>query len=232
MLLGSEGIVLTTVKYGDNSYISKVFSEEKGIVSLISNRSKSKKNKSHLFHQPLILVDFVCYYKNTTQVHRIKEIGYASNFHGENTNVVKNSIRFFIAEFLSKVIKEEEQNPVLYSYIKRKLIELFNNEDINASFPIVFLSELTSSLGIEPNLSNGNNYFDMLNGEFVNLCPNNKNYLMGEESKILFNIISGNTNYRKTERKNALNNLLKYYSCQLDLDINLKSQEVLEAVFL
>jgi DNA repair protein RecO (recombination protein O) len=231
MLLSSEGIVLTTVKYGESSYISKVFSEKKGIVSLISNRSKSRKNKSHLFHQPFILVDFVCYFKNTTQVHRIKEISYSSSFQCENTDVIKNSIRFFIAEFLSKVIKEEEQNYFLYNYIKEQLLDLYKSPNVNPNFPVIFLSELMKPLGVEPNLTNGSKYFDFLNGEFLNERPKNKNYIMGEESQVLYNIISNNAEFKKTDRKTALNNLLKYYSCQLDLDIKMKSQEVLEAVF-
>ena len=120
MLLQSKGIVLQSFKYGENSLISRVLSEEKGLISLLSNKTKSKKNKQGNFFQPLSAIEFVCYLSSKSNIHRVKELTYNNSIASSPENVSTNAIRFFLAEVLSKVIKEEEQNFSLYQYVAEK----------------------------------------------------------------------------------------------------------------
>lgn len=229
MLLTTEGIVLNTTKYGDSSFISKIFTKEKGIISTITNRSKS--NKKHLYLQAFTCVELVCYIKQSNHIHRIKEIGFPEFYDYNPNHIIKASISFFIAEFLSKTIKEEEQNLILYGYIRSVLFDLTKADNIDPWFIISFLTKLTKLLGIEPELNQHNKCFDLLNAEFISKYPNHKNYLSERESVLFYKVFSEDRSLTSQERKGIIKNLIQYYSIQLDTKINLKSLPIIEAVF-
>ena len=161
MLLHSKGIVLQSFKFGENSLISKVISEEKGLISLMSNKTKGKKNKQGNFFEPLSAIQFVCYISSKSNIHRVKELTYNNQIAPSPENISVNAIRFFLAEFLSKVIKEEEQNFDLYQYIEQKLHILNLGASVSPTFHISFLIELMDILGIQPFIKKEDNYFDM-----------------------------------------------------------------------
>ncbi|KAA3650425.1 MAG: DNA repair protein RecO [Bacteroidetes bacterium] len=229
MLLTTEGIVLNTTKYGDSSYISKIFTLEKGIISTITNRSKS--SKKHLYLQAFVCVDLTCYVKQSKNIHRIKEIGFSKLFNYDSNNVVKTSVSFFIAEFLSKIIKEEEQNTVLYHYLKSVLYSLTSSEKVDSWFLVNFLTLLTKHLGIVPELNKPFICFDLLNAEFISKFPNHKTYISGEEAIAFYKAFSSEGELSSSERKGLIKNLLHYYSIQLDNTIHLKSLPIIEVIF-
>ena len=75
MQASTEGIVLRSIKYGESSVIATIFSREFGRQSFIINsaRSNKSKNKARIL-QPLFLVEFVSYQKQSREVQRVKEI--------------------------------------------------------------------------------------------------------------------------------------------------------------
>lgn len=231
MLLSSTGIVLNSTKYNDSSLITKLFTLDKGVVSIISNRGKGKTSKNSILKQPFSLVDFVCYFKQKSTVHRIKEVSLDKEYNPNRNNVVKDSISFFITEFLSRTIKEEEENKELFFFLKNQSLLLNHSEKVAPNFLLNFLVALLYHLGIEPNIDEGNEYFDLINGIYTDVRPTHNNYCSGIDSENIKKIIVGECQLNKTQRKTCLNVLIQYYSCQLQQEIKLKSQEVLEVVF-
>lgn len=231
MLTTSKGIVLQSIKYGENSLISHVLSEEKGLISLISSNRKSKKNKQGNFFQPLSAIQFVYYVSSKSNIHRVKELSYNNKIALPSDDISINAIRFFVAEFLSKVIKEEEQNFSLYHYIEAKVQELNSQKSAPPYFHISFLIELMDILGIQPNLEEGALYFDLEEGECCAQKPTHPNFYDQKEIE-LYTIGELNPwQLKKTERNKLLNMVLNYYSVQLGGLPNIKSKAVLEVIF-
>ncbi len=229
MLLKTEGIVLHITKYGESSLITKLFTKEKGVVSIISSRSKS--NKNQIFQVPFALVNTICYFKPKSAIHRLKEIQFDSQYQEDSSHVIKNAVRYFIAELLNNLIREEEQNLVLYAFLKEKCLRLNQENEVSPSFLIDFMVGLSEPLGFFPSLSDSNTYFDLLHGEFLATRPAHADYLNEEDSRLCFQLFANRGTLNRLERKKALNHLLQFYSIQLDQTIKLKSKDVLEVVF-
>jgi DNA repair protein RecO (recombination protein O) len=153
MLLTSRGIVLQSFKYGENSLISKVVSRDRGVITLLSNKTKAKKNKQGNFFEPLSAIQFVCYISNKSDFHRVKEITYNNSIPLAPDSVTVHAVRFFLAEFLSKVIREQEQNFTLFDFIESRLSEMNTSPEIPSFFHIKFITELMNILGIQPYLN-------------------------------------------------------------------------------
>lgn len=232
MLLSSKGIVLQSFKYGENSLISKVFSEEKGLVTLISNRSKGKKNRQANFFQPLSAIHFVCYLSKSSDIKRTKELSYNNLIPPPTDDVALSAIRFFLAEFLSRVIKEEEQNIVLYSFLEMKLSELNSNSDIVPHFHIKVLIELLEILGIQPLLNEKETYFDFEEGSSTSTKPLHPNFCDKADLDALLIAQKDCSLLNKNNRSSLLNILIDYYNIQLGGGFeNIKSKAILEVVF-
>lgn len=231
MLIGSNGIVLQSIKYGENSLISHVLSEEKGLISLISSKTKSKKNKQGNFFQPLSAIQFVCYLSSKSTIHRVKELTYNNKVPLSPDSVTVNAIRFFLAEFLSRVIKEEEQNLGLYQFVEQKVYELNSQSNVQPYYHISFLIQLLHILGIQPNISEKAAYFDIEEGENCESKPSHTNYF--EKQQLQLYLIAEKTpeQLTKLNRSIVLNMLLNYYNVQLGGMPNIKSKAVLEIVF-
>ena len=231
MLLTSKGIVIQSLKYGENSLISKVVSEERGLVRLISNRVKSRKNKQANFFQPLSAIYFTCYISNKTSIHRVKELSFNTSITQPTENVSINSLRFFIAEFLFKVVKEEEQNRSLYTFLELKVNLLYKSDTDLSLFHIQFLSDFFEQLGIQPDIDSQKTYFDLQEGCSTNEKPPHDDYYIKSQIEPYSKLIS-QQKLTKTEKSALLNFLLRYYNVQLGGTLtNIKSKPILEAVF-
>ena len=231
MLLTSRGIVLQSFKYGENSLMSKVISHDRGLITLLSNKTKNKKNKQGNFFQPLSAIQFVCYISNKSDVHRIKEITYNNNIPLPPESMTVNAVRFFLAEFLSKVIREQEQNFELFDYIESQLSKMNTGQNISSSFHIQFLTALMNILGIQPFIDSTHLYLDLQEGEGCSIKPRHSKFFNKQEIDLYLLGINNPTELKRTERSKLLNLLLSYYDTQLGGIANIKSKAVLEIVF-
>lgn len=233
MLLKSKGIVIHSTKYGESSLISKVLSQEKGLITLISSKKRGKGNQKNNYFQPLSAIQFVCYISNKTTLNRVREISFNTAVAITNEDMSVNAIRFFLAEFLNRVIKEEEQNFTLYQFLEDQ-VKLLNKESTNKStFHIHFLIQLLHQLGIYPNIEENHAFFDFFEGSTISVKPIHHNYCKKEDFLPLIKIQEDETlSLTKVERNGLLNLLISYYDTQLDASLeNLKSKSVLELVF-
>lgn len=231
MLVSSEAITLGTIKYGDSSFITKVYSLESGLLSVIYNRSKNKKgNKFQIALRPFTLVNINIYLNKNKEIHRLKEISLYNDFRPQLNNVLVDAVSFFIAEFLSKVIKEAENNKALFSFLKEQTIEI-TSDHLNPNYIVLFLRNLMPFLGIMPNMDSKGSLFDLMHAEFHDNNIGAENSLNKEDSYAIFKLLNDNLNFTKLERRRLLNNLIKFYEIQQDQIITLKSKEVLEVIF-
>jgi len=239
MIYKSKGIVLHSIKYSESSLIVKIYTEIYGLQSFIvkSIRSKQNKTKSSIF-QPLTLIDFIAYHNKKNNLQNLKEITECMQFSDIPFNVKKSSIVIFIAEVLSKVIREEEQNKALFNFIFNAVKHLDLCTGRVSEFHLFFLIELTKHIGFYPDKTyNDNNIFNIYDGHFQQQKPEHPHFIDKELSKNLYNLICctfeniETINFSSAIRKDLLNKILDYYKIHLNSFSEIKSLAVLEEVF-
>src|SRR5690554_2127709 len=161
MLVNTEGIVFNSIKYGESSQISMVYTKEFGLLSIISSSSSKSKQKNRMYFQALSAISISIYHKNNSSLHRLKEVSFNSKYGFPSQDMSVNAIKFFIAEVLTSLIREEERNQNMYEFLAHKVAEL-NSEKINTTcFHIDFLFDLSAFLGILPSFDISAKYFDL-----------------------------------------------------------------------
>ena len=188
MLHKTEGVVLSTMKYSDRYAITHVFTRDFGATSYLLPLTNSKKSKikNSLFY-PFSIIYMEVEHLPRRDIQKLKEVERLIPLYEVCTDMSKASIAFFLSEFLLRVLRESDNNEIVFQYIKNSIETL---ETINkgvANFHIAFMIGLTRFLGIYPNWEENkqSRYFDMINAEFRDSIPLHHHYLKPEESSFL-----------------------------------------------
>ncbi len=241
MLFKTEGIVLRTIKYGDTSIISTVLTSEFGIQTYIINGARSAKKtglKANLFQIGTFL-DLVVYHYLQKNIQRIQEARIHFVFNSIHLHPVKNALVIFFIELVQRGIVEPEKNDHLFSFCKKAILQIENNEATTlANFPVYFTLHFAQLLGfgIHDNYSSENKFFHTEEGNFVSTYLSNVTLNENESELIyLFNLkdfdeikqlqLSGVT------RKTILKELLTFYKLHLHAMSELKSLSILYQLF-
>ncbi len=197
MLQPTKAIVLRSIKYGDTSLISTLFTEKQGIQTYIIQgvrSSKAKSNKAALL-QPATLLDIVVYHKPNTKLQRIKEFQFAYLYTSIQQEVVKNSIALFSAELLLRLLPEQAQQPELFTFSFYYFQQL-DKASINtvANYPLYFAIECSRLLGYEirGSYTEGTPYLDMHEGAFTDHPPVIPTLLQREDEQALSELLKIN----------------------------------------
>lgn len=236
MLYKTEGVVLSTNPYSDTYSITHLFTRDFGRVSYLLPVSRGKKTKirSSLFF-PLSVLRLEVEHLPLREIQRLKEAERQFPLYDLCTNMTKMSLAFFIAEFLSMVLRESDNNELTYDYLKNSIETLEAAEKGIANFHLAFMMGLTRFLGIYPNTeeSSGYPFFDLQHGEFVVSEPMHPNYLNRTDSSYLrdlYRMNYGNMHLFKLSRHNRnaiVEKFLNYYRLHVYNFPALKSLEVL-----
>jgi DNA repair protein RecO (recombination protein O) len=239
MLISTKAIVLSTLKYGDNALIAKLYTRQSGIVSFMVNGAFGKKggNKSS-FLQPLSLIEVVMQVRNNKSLQTLKEIKIDIPFCSIYQSQVKIAQSLFLAEVLYHTIKEEEANHNLFDFIHTN-IHYFDahNGDI-PNFHLKFLLEFSRFLGFYPtnNFTDETPYFQHTDGVFL---PHHADTCLDIH---VSNVIGKLLNYKldelhfiplnRNQRQIILKHLIEYYRWHIPSLATFKTNDVLEAVFI
>ena len=227
MLHRTQGVVIGFIKYRESSIITKIYTEKFGIQSYIVNniRSKRAKNKIALF-QTLSILDLVVYKKNNANLNRISEYKTIHPFQSIPFNVHKSTIALFISDFCNKAIREEDENPNLFNFLKSSFIQLdLINQNI-FNFHLQFMLKLSKFIGLELESAS------MLVNESGDYSSVPK-YRLKEE--ITLNLVRLNygehCQLKNSQREEILNDLMKFYSFHIPEFGVLKSLNVLKELY-
>lgn len=237
MLIKSQAIVLSSLKYGDSDLIIKTYTLQRGVSSyLLRGILKPSKGKLKLaYFQPLAQLSIEENYKPKASLNSIREVKIDYHYATLYTNVVKSSIALFLSEILSNILKEEEQNEDLYYFLTTSL-QVLDQEEKVSNFHLLFLVKLTKYLGIYPdNETNELPYFNLSDAKFeaikIDGSIEGKNVvvlraLLGTDFDALKEIkLSSN------ERQSFLATLIVYFELHLSGFKKPKSLEVLNNLF-
>ena len=148
MLYTTQGIVLSYIKYRETSIIAKIFTEALGLQAYIVQGVRTKKSKYNVaLFQPLTLLDMVVHHKKRGGIQRVAEIQRYTPHGDILADVKKATIAIFLAELLSKVIREEERNEKLFDFLWKALIRLHAQTDGYEFFHLTFMLQLSHYLG-------------------------------------------------------------------------------------
>ncbi len=219
MLQNTRGIVLRSVKYGDTSLITSIFTEKFGIRSYIVQGVRSARargGKAGLL-QPATLLDIVAYHKSQSNLNHLREFQPAYIYTSLQEEVVKNSIALFSVEVLLRLLPEHAEMPELFEVVYHYFCDLDKkSNDRVANFPLYFLIACSKLMGyaIHGSYTPQTPYINMQEGAFTHNPPAISSYLHEEETKMLGRLLlSGDIEELENIDMNAVirNRILDWY---------------------
>ncbi len=240
MLRKTRGIVLHSTRYGESSLVVHCYTEQYGRQSYMIKgvRGSRKQNRSNLF-QPLFILDFEVYHKDSREIQLVKEVSRAMPLNSLPYDITKSTQAIFIAEILYRVVREEEPNPMMAHFLINAVKYLDALEDPSADFHIIFLFQLSRFLGFYPqnNYGNGDKYFHMAGGQFKPFLAD-PDIQLDETTTGLWSRYIGydyqgikNSDFNSRQRKIVLDSLIKYYKLHVEGMGDIRSLEVLHDFF-
>ena len=238
MLVSTKAIVISKLKYGDNDLIVKCYTEHFGVQSyLLRGVLKSKKGKLRTaYFQLLSQLEIIINYRQKRSLQSLNEVKPANIYNSIHSNVSKSAIAMFLAEVLSTILKEEENNESLYSYLETTLLWLDANDEVS-NFHLLFLLNLSKYLGFYPDLSNSDmDFFNLEDGKFQ-FQKTGLYCITGDELNLFKQLLGTNFDALNTIKINAtrkqefLNMILLYFELHLGSLKKPRSLQVLNQVF-
>ena len=238
MLVKTNAIVLSQLKYRDHDVIVKCYTKNRGIVSyLLRGILKSKKSNSKIaYYQPLSQLEIEENFRASQSLHYITDVKLAVVYHSMHTNILKGAIVMFLSEVLSNTLKEEEANPSLYEFLETTLQWLDHETDF-ANFHLLFLLEFSKHLGFYPDTSNSDlPHFNLRSGSFESK-PQAPYTITGENLTLLRDLLGikfdglSSLKLHSKQRQEFLNLVLFYYELHLSDFRKPKSLQVFNEVF-
>ena len=239
----TKGIVLRTVKYGETSIITTIYTELFGIQSYIVKgiRQQARKTGSKgIYFQPAAILDMVVYHNTFKNLNFIKEYQWGYLYNEVLFDVIKNLVALFVAEMLLHSLKQPEANPELFYLAEDTLKQLDKGDQgLTANLPIYFSMQLAGELGfrIQGQYSNETAVCDLYEGAFVADKPNHSYYLEGNHALQLSRILHinfysdlGTIQLTKDIRRSLLTAGQQYIALHINDFGEIKSLPILQQV--
>lgn len=239
MIAKTEGIVLHGLKYGDTSLIVRIFTRELGSQSyVVKGVRKAKSRLRQSLFQPLTLLSMEVYHKANSDLQHIREVGISQILHHIPGDMVKTSIVVFLAEILSKTLRNQEPSGELFDFIRDSVVMLDKTEGRIADFHLVFLIRLSRFLGFEPrnNFDENHRYFNLREGLFQHMPGQGEDCMREDLSKDFHAISQAQLDeleclkINPTHRRELLEQTINYFRHHLDGMQEIRSHSVLAMV--
>ena len=224
MLVKTQGIVISYIRYRETSIIVRVFTRELGLRSYLVNsvRSSGKKTKMAFF-QPLTLLDLVVYEKENAGIQRISESKLGMSFHRIPFDFYRSGMAMFMSEILGKSLIDNYQNEPFFDFLAEAIALLDREDSPLAHFASSFLLESSKYLGFAPD--NALSFFEELQENMLQQMDFTEEIRYLE--KLLDQPFCLDEKIAGSIRRNLLDHLLLFYSKHLDHQGEWKSIKVL-----
>lgn len=138
MFITSKGIVLHRIKYGDNSFIVKAFTQTKGMLTFFLRISSKQRSSVNMF-QPLTALELTFTYKGSKDMHYLKEFKPVDKNHLYTNDIRKIAVKSLISEFTYKCIHEENEDVDIFNFLMQQSNKLTHLHNGYNSFVLGFL---------------------------------------------------------------------------------------------
>ncbi len=243
MVHSTKGVVLRTLKYGDTSIITSIYTELFGIqqyiVKGVRQSTKTSSGKASYF-QPSAILELEVYHNELKQMQFIKEYRWSYLYEQVLFDVVKNTVAAYIIELMQLSLEEPEANPDLYYLIEETLMQLDKSSGtLTGNLPLYFTLHLAGQLGfmLQGTYSAQTPVLDLQEGMFVQDEPTHPYYIEGNHAMITSQILQL-TDYKALENiqlnQVMRRQLLESYQLYLSLHISgfgkMKSYAILQEI--
>ena len=234
----TRAIVIKAIRYGDNSLIVKLLTEQNGLQSFMIKGAfnKTAKIRAALF-QPLTLLDIVSG-NSHGELGYLKEANIEYAYKSIPFEINKNAIVLFTCELLFKSIQDSETDLELFGFIHNALTHLDAADSNYADFPLKFALELSRYLGFSPNTSGYKEgyIFDLEDGCFRHDGGNSVYVIDNKTSELFYRLCCADIfddtalNLRNPERRQLLDNVISYYKLHVSGFNEINSTDILKTV--
>lgn len=240
MLEKTKGIVLHSLRYGDDSLIVSIFTLSHGTLPFMVKAPKGKRSSVKIqLLRPLTILELDIDFRDRLQMQRIKDMHVALAYSTLPYEPVKEAVAMFLGEVLYHALKCESQNQPLFDFLEHSLEWLDVADHDYANFHLCLLIQLTRFLGFYPNMdtSSSKSVFDLLDGSYVDVIPHHGQYLLADEAVFLEKLLKMNyatmhrVHLNRQQRGRILRMLNTYYRVHVPDFPELKSLDILAELF-
>ncbi|MFD2598493.1 DNA repair protein RecO [Sphingobacterium corticis] len=237
MVLRTQGLALKITPYAETSIVAQIYTLDYGLQSYLIQGAKNPKSKIPVsILQPFHLLDMVVYHKNNSQLQRIKEARQYPLLRQLPFDILKSSISQFLNEVLYKVLRHQEADAAVFSFVADSIQWLDQTTAKLGNFHLVFLINLSRYLGFYP-IQSDKPYLDLAEGIFTNIMPTHAHVLVEPNTSMFRALMQctyenmSNVALSKQDRRYLLEKTLDLYRLHTENFGEVRSLEILEEIF-
>ena len=215
MTHASEFIVLAVTKVGDKSLVLHTLSPSWGRRSFITG--VSRKAPMALF-MPLSVIEGEVTENPKSDLWRLREVSAPVPLNGIRNDVRKNTMTLFMSEVLYRVVKDQTNEDGLADWLKGQILTLDALESDFANFHLMFLLNLCSALGFDPDTAGIAPFADIHLSQVETL-------LKRPFAEAMLMPLSG------ADRNAIAESILKYIEFHTESAVNVRSLAVLREIY-
>ncbi len=238
MLIRTQALVLSTLKYGEADLIARIYTKELGTQSyMLKGVRKSRKGKLRVsFFQPLTQLEIQTQHKGKGSLEYIKEVSLFYPYVSIPVDIAKSSVALFFGEVLSQLLTEQQPDEQLFDYLCA-VFQFLDQTSHVANFTIKTLLDMSELMGFGiDKTSSSFTYLNMIDGSFDNdgLQPHH----LSEEESLLIKAFIGTKfdsidtiKINRQQRSVLLNLVLDYFKIHLHTFKKPSSLSILKQLF-
>ena len=229
----SRIIVLHLTKYGDSGLVVHAIDSEAGRCSyMLRGAGRNKQVAIGPLHN-LAILDIISVANPRRSMAQLKEYEPAVHLDSLRSDIDKNAIALFISELLYRTVVEQNYDPHLFAWLCEAIVNLDaigqsapdntpGSSPAIANFHLWFLAGLCTVLGFGPSGEGLFDGCDMFNAENLALLRQISAAGFSEAMAIPLN---------GSRRRDFCNQMVRYLSYHLGLNLNLRSLDVLHDLY-
>ncbi len=194
VLQKTQGIVLRSLRYGETSLISHIFTRANGVQSFMVQgvRTSSQRSNKAALLQPASLLELVVYHKEQKTLHRLREFHSAYIYQHLQEEVVRNAVALFSVELILKLLPEQARQPELFdlSYAYFQSLDQLPLSRLG-NLPLWFVIQCSNALGYELSgrWSEATPHLHLQEGGFSSGIPSKPPFIDDEAAKLLSQLL-------------------------------------------
>jgi DNA repair protein RecO (recombination protein O) len=231
-----EGVFLWKVRHGDHGFVVRFFTRQGGAQSLLMQGIKGRKSSLSAYLFPLSILELEIAAHQGKGMLRLKDLRLTSDAGRLQFDVHKHAVAGFLAELLYRALPEQHPDSTLFAFLKYSASELNQRENI-ANFHLSFLLQLSHFLGFYPQREehpSGTQFLDLREGRFVRQRPLHLDYIESYFAGLWMDIMDNGadiSSLRRSDRRELLEQMLRYYALHLQGMKSLRSLDVLHELY-
>ncbi len=223
-----QGFLVSSIRYADSDAILNLYTKESGFESFFVKGIYTQKSKKKSFLFPFNLLEISVYKLKSGTISTVSDLELVRSHYQEN-DMKTNCILMFASDFLSPILKNENENEILFSEINYFLHQV-QSQNINAHLALAF--NILQINGLLPLISTAS----FLNPESGKFEAEKSHQLFDEKISEIWKtfLISKNTyevRLSRSERNEFLESMIRYYHFHFENFRFPESLEILKQIF-